>query len=265
MLANIDQKTLLQDEIKCPNGMPAFLARPAEAGPHPVMVVLHERYGLVDHTRDMATRFAAAGHVAIAPNLFWREPDLAAIERAEARAEVSDVQVNGDISIALDYLKGIEEADLSRAAVVGYCQTGRFPLAYSASKEGANRISAACVFHGAAYPREWVLNAEKVIPYDELIASTQIPVFGAFGEKDPLISLADVQKFRASLEAAKRSYQIGVWHGAPHSWQNDRIDAYREPQAEAAWKALFDFLDRVYSGGFPPDRIQWEFQSDAGR
>lgn len=54
---------------------PAFLAQPAAPGSYPVMVLLHERYGLVDHTRDGAIRFAADGHVAIAPNLFFREPD----------------------------------------------------------------------------------------------------------------------------------------------------------------------------------------------
>jgi carboxymethylenebutenolidase len=229
------------------------------------MVVLHERYGLVDNTRDVATRFAAHGHVAIAPNLFWREPDLEAIARAEARAEVPDTQVCEDISSALDYLQDVPGADLQRVAVSGYCQTGRHPLVYAASDLGAQRVSTCVVFHGAAYPREWVLNAEKVIPYDELIARSKVPVFGAFGEKDQLISLPDVLRFRASLEAAQRSYQIRVFPDAPHSWLNHRIEAYREPQAESAWTALFAFLDRVYGGGFPSDRVQWEFSSDTGR
>lgn len=264
MLAEIDLRGVRKEEITCANGTPAFLARPEAPGTYPVMVVLHERYGLLDHTRDVATRFAADGHVAIAPNLFWREPDLAAIAKAEARAEVSDIQVCGDISTALDYLEGVPGADLARAAVMGVCQTGRFPLAYTALSSDHD-IAACVVFHGAAYPREWVLNAEKTVPYDELIARSQVPVFGAFGEDDFLISSEDVRRFRASLEAAQRSYGIAVFPGAPHSWLNDRIPSYRRPQAEAAWEALMKFLDRVYSGGYPRDRVQWTFQSDIAR
>lgn len=261
MLAQIDQARVVKGEVTCANGMPAFLAQPGTPGPHPVMVLLHERYGLQDHERDLCVRFASDGLVAIAPNLFFREPDLEAIGRAEVRAEVSDDQVNGDLDAALDYLAAnVPGAALSNIAVMGCCQTGRFPLAYSAMP--GSRITAAVVFHGAAYKREWVLNAEKTIPYDELIARSKVPVFGAFGEKDFLISLEDVHRFRASLEAANRSYEIAVYPDAPHSWLNDRIDAWRQPQAEAAWVDLIAFLKRVNSGGFPADRVQWSFRAE---
>jgi carboxymethylenebutenolidase len=261
MLAEIDQGRVARAEVTCANGMPAFLAQPETPGPHPVMVLLHERYGLQDHQRDLCTRFAADGFVAMAPNLFFREPDLEAIARAEARAEVSDEQVNGDIDVALDYLTAnVPGADLSKVAVMGVCQTGRFPIAYSAVP-GA-RIAAAVIFHGAAYKREWVLNAEKVIPYDDLIASSKVPVFGAFGEKDVLILHEDVLRFRRSLEGAKRSYEITIYGDAPHSWLNDRLPSWRQPQADAAWQALLAFLERVNGGGFPTDRVRWRFTAD---
>ena len=261
MLAQVDHGTLVKAEVACANGMPAFLARPATPGPYPVLMLLHERYGLQDHQRDLCTRFAADGLAAIAPNLFFREPDLGAIARAEARAEVSDEQVNRDIDAALDYLAAnVPGADLSKVAAMGVCQTGRFPIAYSAMP-GA-RIAAAVVFHGAAYKREWVLNAEKTVPYDELIARSKVPVFGGFGEKDNLIDRDDVLRFRGSLEAAQRSYEIRIFRDAPHSWMNERIASWRQPQAEAAWQALLAFLERVNSGGFDGDRVQWSFTAD---
>jgi carboxymethylenebutenolidase len=264
MLAEVNQERLVRAEVTCANGMPAFLARPASPGPHAVMVLLHERYGLQDHQRDLCTRFAADNLVAIAPNLFFREPDLGAIARAEARAEVSDDQVNSDLDATLNYLAAnVPSADLGKVAVMGVCQTGRFPIAYSAMP-GA-RIAAAVIFHGAAYKREWVLNTEKAIPYDELIARSKVPVFCAFGEKDHLIELEDVLRFRASLEAAKRSYEITIYQDAPHSWMNDRIESWRKPQAEAAWQALLAFLERANSGGFPRDRVQWRFTAATAR
>ena len=88
---------------------------PDTPGPHPVLVVLHERYGLQDHQRDLCVRSAVDGLVAVAPNLFFREPDLEAIARAEARAEVSDEQVSRDIDAALDYLAAnVPAADTKR-------------------------------------------------------------------------------------------------------------------------------------------------------
>jgi carboxymethylenebutenolidase len=261
MLAEIEQEHVVSAAVTCANDMPAFLARPDTPGPHPVLVVLHERYGLQDHQRDLCIRSAADGLVAVAPNLFFRESDQEAIARAEARAEVSDEQVSHDIDAALDYLAAnVPSADLGKVAVMGVCQTGRFPIAYSAVP-GA-RIAAAVVFHGAAYKREWVLNAEKTIPYDELIAASKVPVFGAFGEKDVLIQREDVLRFRGSLEAAERSYEIAIYPDAPHGWLNYRIPAWRQPQAEAAWQALLAFLERVNRGGLPADRVQWSFTAD---
>jgi carboxymethylenebutenolidase len=229
------------------------------------MVLLHERYGLMDHQRVLATRFAVDGHIAIAPNLFFREPDLDAIARAEARADVSDTQVCADIDAAIDYVGTVPGADLTKVAAMGVCQTGRHPLAYAASPSGSSRIAACVIFHGAAYKREWVQTDKMMMPFDEMIAASQAPVFGAFGEADFLILQEDVLRFRASLETARRSYDIAIYPEAPHSWLNDRIASWRQPQAEAAWESLLAFLDRVYSGGYPADRVLWSFRADSGR
>ncbi len=58
-------------EVTCPGGMSAFEAYPASGGPHPVVVLMHERYGLVQHTRDLTVRCAKDGYFAIAPNFFF--------------------------------------------------------------------------------------------------------------------------------------------------------------------------------------------------
>src|SRR3989442_6993953 len=57
--------------------IPAYLARPAGDGVWPGVVVIHDLFGLMDHTRDIAERFAYEGYVALAPNLF-ASPELAA-------------------------------------------------------------------------------------------------------------------------------------------------------------------------------------------
>src|SRR6266498_1802952 len=66
--------------------IPAYLARPTDGGPRPAVVVIHELFGLVDHTKDVASRIAREGYVALAPNLFASR-DLAAVLTPDARSE----------------------------------------------------------------------------------------------------------------------------------------------------------------------------------
>ena len=63
------------EDIVCDNGMPAFLAYPTGGGKFPTVVLMHERYGLVKHTKDQAMRCARDGFAVLAPNFFFRHPD----------------------------------------------------------------------------------------------------------------------------------------------------------------------------------------------
>ena len=256
MLANIDQSHITREDVRLSNGGNAFLARPSTSGNHPTIVLMHERYGLVDHTQDLAVRFATQGHVALAPNLYFREPDQDALRAGATQAQVTDEAVAQDVGAAVDYLREVEGADTSKLAVMGVCATGRHPLVVAAERPD---VSACVVFYGAAYKREW-------IPDDTMsgyIQRSKAPVLGIFGELDNLIAVEDVCRFRNALEAARRSYQIRLYPGAPHGWLNDTMPGrYRRPQAESAWDVLVKFLDRVHSGGYPADRVQWAFEAD---
>lgn len=88
-------------------------------------------------------------------------------------------------------------------------------------------------------------------------------MLGVFGELDNLIAVEDVRRLRDALEAAGRSYRIRLFPDSPHGWLNDTMPGrYRRPQAEDAWGVLMGFLQRVHSGGYPADRIQWAFEAD---
>ena len=76
--------------IHCADGLPAYLAVPESNGPDAAIVLMHERYGFVRHTRDLAERLARDGFVCIAPDFFYRHPDQDALHRGEAGYEMSD-------------------------------------------------------------------------------------------------------------------------------------------------------------------------------
>lgn len=233
------------DNIICAGGMPAFIAAPdAKNVKFPCIVLLHERYGLVQHTKDLAARFAAEGYACITPDLFFMHPDQDALHKGDASCEPTDPAVAAQIDAAIDAAIAAIPVDTDRIAVMGVCQTARYALVAASRR----KIAAALCWYGAAQPREWQVNERFPVGLDELIAKTNCPVLGMFGEKDHIISIDDVRKLRASLETHGRSYQIEVFPGAPHGWLNDTMPGrYRREQAEAAWAAQASFLKAAFA------------------
>jgi carboxymethylenebutenolidase len=247
-------------DIVCDNGMPAFLAHPAGGGPFPTVILMHERYGLVKHTRDQAMRSARDGFAVLAPNFFFRHSDQRILNAGDSRYDMTDPESVELIKAALAAMKKQKVADPRRVAVCGYCQTGRHPLVFAAEMP----ISAAVVWYGAASKREWEVNKLQPKALDDIIAALPCPVYGAFGETDHIISLDDVRRFRDSLERHKKSYDIHIYKDAPHGWLNDTMPGrYRKPQADAGWAAQQQFLTNVFGGGYDSATIRWQFECES--
>jgi carboxymethylenebutenolidase len=233
--------------ITCGGEMPAFVAAPEIGAKAPVVIVMHERYGFVRHTRDLAERFARDGFVAMAPDFYFRHPDQEALHRGEVGCDMTDPDSVARLNAAIEALKAVPQADLSRLAVMGTCQTGRHPLVFAADYP----IRSALVWYGAAQPREWVVSSKYPRPLDEIIAAVDCPVLGMFGETDHLIAIDDVRRFRDSLERHGKSFQIHVYRGAPHGWLNDTMPGrYRPIQAEAGWAQQLAFLHEVLASDY---------------
>jgi len=244
-------------------GMPAFVAVPDAAAPDvapvPAVIVIHERYGFVPHTRDLAERFARDGFVAIAPDLYFRHDDQEALHRGDAGCDVSDPEAADALASAIDALAEIPQADTSRIAVMGVCQTARLPLVLAASRP----LAAALVWYGAAQPREWETNAKYPRALDDIIAAIDCPVLGMFGETDHLISLDDVRRLRDCLERHRKAYDIHVYPDSPHGWLNDTMPGrYRRAQAEAAWADQRAFLRDVFAPPRGRSRRMQRFTAD---
>ena len=248
------------EDITCGNGMPAFLAYPTGSGKFPTVILMHERYGLVKHTKDQAMRCARDGFAVLAPNFFFRHPDQNVLNAGDSRYDMTDPESVELLKAALATVKDHKAADPSKVVVMGYCQTGRHPIVFAAEVP----ISAAVVWYGGAAPREWEVTKLQPKPLDDLIVKLDCPVFGAFGEADHIISLDDVRTLRNSLEKHKKNYEIYIYKGAPHGWLNDTMPGrYRKAQAEAGWAAQQRFLSAIFSGGFAGDNIRWRFECDS--
>lgn len=245
-MTNVETKTLT-----CAGGLPAFLAVPEGSGRRPSVILMHERYGLVQHTRDLATRFAREGYVCLAPDFFFKHPDQAALHRGDVGYDMTDPESVEYLTAAITALGGVAQADPDKVVVMGVCQTGRHPLVLAAECP----IAAALVWYGAAQEREWKVNAKYPRPLEEIIARVPCPVLGMFGETDHLISISDIRRFRNCLEQHDKPYTIHVYRDAPHGWLNDTMPGrYRRAQAEAAWADQLAFLREVLAAGYDRQR-----------
>ncbi|HKA32293.1 MAG TPA: dienelactone hydrolase family protein [Candidatus Binatia bacterium] len=249
--------------VRLPSGMSAFRALPKAKGKRPAMILLHERYGVVQHTKDLIVKFAKAGYVAVAPDLFWRFiGDRKALERGDARADIRDSEALDDIAESIEYLKKLRIVDPGRIAVMGVCQTGRQAVLPATNGAG---VAACVVFYGAAGGREWTTDEFRPVLIETLLEKLSCPLLGVFGEADHIISVDDVLRFRGALERNKKSYHIRIYPDAPHGWLNDTMPGrYRKAAAVDAWSLLMAFLKKTMNGK-PNDRITWTFENDFSR
>lgn len=248
--------------VSCANGMTAHLAVPPTSKPTPCVLVIHERYGLVRHIKEIADRFAREGYVAIAPDMFFRHPDPEALHRGDSGYEMTDPEAIVGLDLAIEALAKVAIADVSRIAAMGICQTGRHPLVLAAHRP----MSAALVWYGSAQPREWAVNARYTRALDGIIAAIDCPVLGVFGEIDNLISIEDVRRFRDCLERHGKSFDIGVYPSAPHGFLNETMPGrYRRAEAEAAWSRQIEFLQAAFDCRRDRSRIVQRFSADISR
>lgn len=236
-----------------------YLPRDARAG---AVVILHERYGLVQHTLDLARRLAQDGYVVLAPDLFCRwQGDRDALRRGDARVILPDVEIAAVIDQAVDFLKNHPRVDGARIALMGVCQSGRYPIVVGSRRRD---LAACVVFYGASQRRDWNVSELQPRAMADMLCELNAPALFVFGEKDHTISLDDIRRMRNALEDGRRSYRIKVYPDVPHGWLNDTMPGrYRAEPAQQAWTQLLHFLNEVYSGAWPgAGRIRWEFHSE---
>ncbi|HEX8550678.1 MAG TPA: dienelactone hydrolase family protein [Abditibacteriaceae bacterium] len=206
-----------------------YLAAPKGEGRFPAVVVIHENRGLNDHTRDVARRFAAAGFVALAPDLLSRKGGTAAMESPdkarEAIGTITAEEATRDLKAGLAFLNAHTKVQAGKLASVGFCWGGArsFLLAVE-----SDLLKAAVVFYGSAPPAE-------------RLAEVRCPVLGIYGETDERIT-SQVPAVAAAMQKAGKSFQEMTYVGAGHAFFNDTGERYNAPAAKDAWERTLTFL-----------------------
>jgi carboxymethylenebutenolidase len=239
--------------VELGNGCQGELHLPREAA-RGAVVILHERYGLVQHTLDLAQRLAGDGYAALAPDLFSRwQGDREALRRGALRVTLPDDEVAAVVDRAIDFVKTRAE----RVALMGVCQSGRYPIVVGSRRRD---LAACVVFYGASQRRDWEPSALQPRAMGDMLRELHAPALFVYAERDHTISLDDVRRVRDTLEAARRSYRMKVFPDVPHGFLNDTMPGrYRATQAAQAWQVLLAFLAEVFAGQWH-GRVRWEFE-----
>ena len=248
--------------IKIDNRMNGFLGTPAGAGKKPVVIHLHERYGIVEHTTDLGQKFVDAGYVTIVPDFFSRfTGDREALARGDDRCDLSDEEVLVDLDAVVAYLRALPEADMTKIAMSGVCQTGRQPILAAAKR---NLLSAAVVLYGAVYDADWKSHPMRPESIEKLLQEISCPLTAVFGELDNLIHRDNIVRMFSVLAQAKKSFDIRIYPGAPHGFLNNTMPGrYRQAQSDAAWNQITSFLKSAFAGEWKKDRATWRFDADS--
>ncbi|MFC7332948.1 dienelactone hydrolase family protein [Rhodocista pekingensis] len=241
---------LTAGEVRIPvadGELPAYRAAPQGAGPFPVVLVVQEIFGVHEHIRDVCRRFAHQGWLAVAPELYARQGDPAAVPDIqtlvrELVSRVPDAQVMADLDATLRWA-GANGGDADRAAVTGFCWGGRITWLYAAHQP---RLKAGVAWYGRLASPPTAL--QPMVPV-ELAAALKAPVLGLYGGADQGIPVADVEAMRAALAAAgKTESEIVLYPEGPHGFFADYRPSYRPGMAADAWARCLAFL-RAHGAG----------------
>lgn len=244
-----DANGLTAGEVKIPvkdGEIPAYRAMPAKGKNFPTVLVVQEIFGVHEHIKDVCRRFAKAGYLAIAPEMYARQGDVSKLAMADIMSKVvskvPDAQVMNDLDAAVAWA-GKNGGATNKLAVTGFCWGGRVVWLYAAHNP---KLKAGVAWYGRLTPpppdRANPLQPKAAI---EVVKEIKPPVLGLYGGKDTGIPVADVEKMREALKAAgKTSSEIVLYPNAAHGFHADYRPGYDKEAATDAWSRLLAWFKK---------------------
>jgi carboxymethylenebutenolidase len=207
---------------------PGYLAIP-ESGGGPATIVMQEWWGLDAHIRSVCDRFAAAGFLALAPDLFRGETTDQPSEAEQKMMALSMDQAEKDMRGAVDYLAAHEGFQGGGVGSVGFCLGGGLS-----------------VWAASANPKvKGTVTYYYVMPHGKPdFTKIQGPVLGHFGTADEFVPVDAAKALEQELRDAGVDARFEFYDGAGHAFFNDtnRFGTYDRDAAERSWERTTSFL-----------------------
>jgi len=211
-----------------------FVVYPESKDKTPVVLIIHEIFGMSDWVQDLADQVAAAGYIAVAPDLLsgmapngGRTSDIAQDKVTEAVSNLSPEQITADLNSVADYAKNLPASN-GKLFVAGFCWGGGQSFRFATNR---NDLRGAFVFYG-------------VSPAKDAMTRINAPVYGFYAGNDARID-ATLPETSAQMKAAGQTFESVVYEGAGHGFMRageapDASDANKKARQQAwiRWKDL---------------------------
>lgn len=218
----------------------SFVVYPESSSSTPAVIVIHENMGLNDWARSFADQVAAAGYLAIAPDLlsevnpdYERTSDYPSGDAArDALYQLDENQIIADLNAVRDYIANVPSSN-GQTVVIGFCWGGSQSFRYATLSDD---IEAAFVFYGS--------------PPDDRDAfeSISVPVYGFYGENDERIN-STIRATEDVMDELEKNYEYEIYDGAGHGFMRSGDSPEgSESNIQArndAWERLKDYLEAL--------------------
>ncbi len=190
----------------------------------PVVVVVHEIFGLSAWVRAVADQLAADGFIAIAPDLLSIErggattDSLASADATRMIRSVTPDKMNAMVAAVARYAMALPSAT-KKYGVVGYCWGGS--ASFNHAVYGASGMSASVVYYGSA-------------PEAADIAKIRVPVLGLYGENDQRVN-STIPRADSTMKAIGGTYVSRIYPGAGHGFLRQQDQPANSEAAKQAW------------------------------
>jgi carboxymethylenebutenolidase len=207
--------------------MKAYLARPKTGKKFPAVIVIHENRGLVPHIRDVTRKMAKEGFLALAPDalspLGGTPDDLSNV--GAMFKQLDSEQTTKNFVAAVKYLK-TNPLSTGKVGCTGFCWGGAMTNQVAVN---APDLNAAVPYYGRQ-------------PVAEDVAKIKAPIMAHYAENDQGIN-AGIPAFEEALKKNNKEYQIFMYKGASHAFNNDsNPERYNEKAAKLAWSRTIGFF-----------------------
>ena len=240
-----DAQGLIAGEVKIPvvdGEIPAYRAMPdARNKKFPVVMVVHEIFGVHEWMQDVTRRFAKRGFMAIAPSLYARQGDVTQMKDfreiiTKVVSKVLDAQVMSDLDATVAYAKNSGSGNTKKLSITGFCWGGRIVWLYAAHNP---QTDAGAAWYGRLVPTEQSprFSLQPKYPID-VAKDLRVPVLGLYGGLDTGIPLNTVRQMQDELKKGKSKSEIIVYPNAGHGFLADYREQYSKQSGEDAWAKM---------------------------
>ena len=216
------------------SAMRLYLCLPDDPTPAPGIIVVHGQTGVQDFL-EVTRMIAGAGYVAVAPDLYHRDPPECKDDAPTRRSRLRDLTVIDDINAAANFLNAHQSVAAGQVGIVGFCMGGRVVYLTSAASPA---VKAGVMYYGGDTMRAW---GDGPSPF-ERTADIHGPILGHFGADDLNPSPQDMRRLDAELNRHGKTHEFFSYDGAEHAFANLGSAKYREHAARASWPRTFAFF-----------------------